>query len=427
MFEQVQETTLPNGLRVITSSVPHVASVAFGIWVGVGSRYESKAMGGASHFIEHMLFKGTRKRSALDISQTIEGKGGYLNAFTQEESTCYYARVTCPQLEPAFDTISDMCLHSLFNAAELEKERHVVMEEMMMYGDQPQHLVHELLERNIWKGHALGRPIIGSAESVPAMTRKDLVAFKQRHYVPSNMVCAFAGNVSHDECVRIVKARMGRCKPARKPAARSCGDAVPQGRYVSAERPIEQAHLAMGIRLFGRHDERRYALKILNTVLGENMSSRLFQVVRERHGLAYSIHSSRSLHADQGALVISAGLEKGSAPKTLKLIMRELDRLRQRKVTAREMELARDYASGQVQLGLESMSNQMTWLGDNLLSFNQFMSPADAVANLSAVTAEEVQQLAQSCLVGDRITLSLVSPDASAKVESALSGQIANF
>jgi predicted Zn-dependent peptidase len=427
MFEQVQETTLPNGLRVITSSVPHVASVSFGIWVGVGSRYESKAMGGASHFIEHMLFKGTRKRTALDLSQAIEGKGGYLNAFTQEESTCFYARVTCPQLESAFDTISDMCLHSLFNAEELEKERHVVLEEMMMYGDQPQHLVHELLERNLWKGHALGRPIIGNSDSVPAMSRRDLTGFWKQHYVPSNMVCSFAGNVSHEECVRLVKARMGRLKAARRPVARKCGDRVPQGTYASAEKPIEQAHLAMGIRLFGRHDERRYALKVLNTVLGENMSSRLFQVVREKHGLAYSIHSSRCQHADQGALVISAGLEKGSASKALKLILRELERLRQRKISQREMELARDYAIGQVQLGLESMSNQMTWLGDNLMSFNQFMSPADAMASLSAVTAEEVQQVAQDCLVPERMTLSLVAPDVSAKVAASLSGQIAKF
>ncbi len=427
MFNQVQETTLPNGLRVISSEVPHVASVAFGVWVGVGSRYESKAMGGASHFIEHMLFKGTRKRSALEISQAIEGKGGYLNAFTQEESTCFYARVTCPQLEQAFDTISDMCVHSNFKAEELEKERQVVLEEMMMYGDQPQHLVHELLERNLWKGHALGRPIIGDSESVPSMSRRDLTSFWKHHYVPSNMVCAFAGNVSHDECVRLVKARMGRLKAARRPVPRKCGERVGQGAFASAEKPIEQAHLAMGIRLFGRHDERRYALKVMNTVLGENMSSRLFQVVREKHGLAYSIHSSRCLHGDQGALVIGAGLEKGSAPKALKLILRELERLRQRKISQREMELARDYAIGQVQLGLESMSNQMTWLGDNLLSFDQFMPPADAVAALSAVTADEVQALAQSCLVPERMTLAVVAPDVSSKVAGALTGQIERF
>ncbi|MBN1557943.1 MAG: insulinase family protein, partial [Lentisphaerae bacterium] len=306
----VCQSTLENGIRIITAAMPHVESAALGVWVGVGSRCETRVQAGVSHFIEHLLFKGTGRRSARDISRVIEGRGGYLNAFTQEESTCYYARVAFDQFNRALDVLTDMIVDPRLDPADVDKERGVIIEEIMMYRDQPRHVVQEMLSRALWPGHPLGRAVIGTPESLAGMNRAQIRAFKERHYVPSRLVVAFAGRVEHNRCVDRVAEGLGRLKGTEPRRPRRVTHKVAQTRFDIQGKPIEQAHLAMGFRLFGRRDPRRYTLRILNAILGENMSSRLFQVVREKHGLAYSVHSCVHLFQETGVLEVSAGLDR---------------------------------------------------------------------------------------------------------------------
>ncbi len=427
MFENVNETKLANGIRVVTSTLPHVQSVTVGIWVGVGSRHESKTMGGASHFLEHLLFKGTATRSPLDITRAIEGKGGYLNAFTQEESTCYYARVGYDHLWTTLDVLGDMVLNPKLAAVDVDKERQVILEEMMMYQDQPHHLVSEMLEAAVWPQHPLGRPVIGTEKSVRGMSDSDLRHFKETKYVPANTVVAVAGRVDHAECVEHVTALMAGLERRAMPRSVRFTGAVKRKKAVVAGKEIEQTHVAMGLRVFGRMDRRRHELKLLNIVLGENMSSRLFQVVREKHGLAYSIHSGCHLYADSGMLNISAGLDRRRSDKALKLIMKELDRFRQRPISASELTRAKDYAIGQLRLGLESTSNQMMWIGENVISRGRVINPEDTIRALEAVTAEKIQKLATTFFRKGRLSIAVVAPVGDAMEEAAISAAVNEF
>lgn len=410
MFTDVKLTELDNGVRVVSSAIPHVQSVALGIWIGVGSRHETKPQGGASHYLEHLLFKGTPKRSALAISQAIEGRGGYLNAFTQEESTCYYARAGYDRMKPSFDVLADMVLNAKCTGEDVEKERQVILEEMLMYRDQPHQLVQELLQEAIWPGHPLGRPIIGCEQSVGAMTAADIRSYKAGKYVPGAMVAAFAGRIDHAQCVDMVAGYFAGLRRGRTPKAPRFAAERPQERGKGVAREIEQTHLAIGIRLFGRTEPQRYTLRVLNTVLGENMSSRLFQTVREKHGLAYSIHSGVQLHADTGVLQISAGLDRKRSTKALSLILKELDRFRCRPVGTGELKRAKDYLLGQLRIGLESTSHQMMWIGENILSYGRFVDPAETIEATQRVTADDVRALSATVLDPDRMSVATVTP-----------------
>ncbi len=427
MFENVRESKLKNGVRVVTSSVPHMQSVSLGVWIGVGSRHESKAMGGASHFLEHLMFKGTGKRSALDISQAIEGRGGYLNAFTQEESTCYYARVGYDHIWSALDVLIDMVLDPRLDAGDIDKERHVILEEMMMYRDQPHHLVHEMLESAVWPQHPLGRAVIGTEKSVGGMSRDDLCHFKETKYVPANTVIAFAGRVDHEACVARVSGHMESLERGVMPRSVRYTGGEKQTKAVLASKDIEQTHVALGFRVFGRLDKRRHALKLLNTVLGDNMSSRLFQIVRERHGLAYSIHSGCHLYADSGLLTISAGLDQRRTERALQLIMKELGRLRDQPISASELKRAKDYVVGQLRLGLESTSNQMMWIGENLLTHGRVIDPEETIRATQAVTAEGIQKVSRTFLKKGRLSISMVAPIESAPDVHDLSKVVDGF
>jgi predicted Zn-dependent peptidase len=410
MFTDVQETKLKNGMRVITSRIPHVQSAAVGLWAGAGSRHEPVKFAGISHFLEHMLFKGTTKRSALEISRAIEGRGGYLNAFTQEESTCYYARVSYDRLASAFDVLSDMLLHARCSAADTAKEKQVILEEMRMYADQPQHVVQELLQQAVWPKHPLGRPVIGFPESVQAIQSGDLLSYKTKAYVPSRLVAAFAGLVDHEKCVAMVQDAFGSLPKAGAPRTLPFRETERPIPAIHAKREIEQNHLAIAVRLFGRSDEQRSILRVLNVILGENMSSRLFQIVREKHGLAYSIHSSAHLQKDTGFLVVHAGLDRQRGAKALDLILREMARLITAPVKASELKRAKDYIIGQLRLGLENTSSQMMWIGGNLLSHGRFIDPDETIRNTQAVTAEDVQKLAAQYFLRKNISIAAVTP-----------------
>lgn len=407
---RIQITPLPNGLRVATAEMPHMASVSLGIWVGIGSRYEPAELNGACHFIEHMLFKGTRRRSAKEISQSVEGIGGYLNAFTSEEMTCFHSRARADRLEELLDVLVDMLQHSKFAPGDVVKEREVIKEEVAMYRDQPQQYVHELLNATLWPDQPLGRAITGDEKSLKGLTRAKLLGWLRQGYLPGNTVFVIAGNVKHAAAVKAVSqyARLFR------PGAR-LGFAPVQIEHRApllnlCTRKTEQTQLALGVRTCSRHDERRYALRVLNTILGENMSSRLFQVVREDRGLAYSIYSSVSHWADCGDFVISAGLDTENLEPTLRLILRELRRLKDAPPTAAELRRARDYLIGQLDLGLESTDNQMNWLGEQLLGYGRITSPAEIKHRLAAVRVAEIRAVARDFFRPGKLSLALVSP-----------------
>jgi predicted Zn-dependent peptidase len=415
-----QVTRLPNGLTVATARMPHMTSVSLGLWVGVGGRYENAEVNGVCHFIEHLLFKGTRRRSARRISQDVEGIGGYLNAFTSEEMTCYHSKARHDRFAELLDVLTDMFLNSKFDPVEIDKERGVIKEELAMYLDQPQHRVQELLNETLWPDQPLGRPLTGTEETLDRLNRARLVGYQRENYIAGRTIIAAAGRLRHEQVVRAVSrlARRFPQGPAPRFVAATSSQARPVVRLFTKD--TEQTQLALGIRACSRHDPRRHALRLLNTVLGENMSSRLFQVVREDRGLAYSIYSSPVFFDDAGSLTISAGLDLGNLSKTIKLIMRELARLTQKAPGAVELRRARDYVIGQIDLSLESTDSQMMWLGETLISHGKILKPDEIKRHTSRVTAAEIRSVARDFFRPERLNLALVSPLKSARSLAAL-------
>lgn len=402
-------TTLSNGLRIATAEMPHMASVSLGLWVGVGSRYEPAPLNGVCHFIEHMLFKGTERRSARAISEAVEGIGGYFNAFTSEETTCFHARVHRDHFAAVLDVLMDMFLHSRFAATDIMKERDVIKEEIAMYRDQPAQHVQELLNATTWPKHPLGRSITGTNRSLDAIRRKELTTFLEQNYNAANTVLVVAGNIRHAEAVTAAKryARHFHAGQRARFAPAPADQRAPRVKLVTKK--TEQAQLALGIRSCSRHDERRFALRLLNAILGENMSSRLFQLIREDLGLAYNIYSSPSFYADAGDLVISAGLDTEAVPRVLKLIRKELQRCTERPPSAAELRRARDFAIGQLDLSLESTENQMNFVGEQVLGFGRIAPPARLQERLTAVTPTEICAVAKDFFRPERMNLALVS------------------
>ncbi len=402
--------SLPNGATLVFAPMPHMTSVSVGFWTAVGGRHETAAENGVSHFIEHMLFKGTRRRSAREISEAVEGVGGYLNAFTSEEHTCYYARAPRSRFELLMEVLGDMWANSVFAPEEFEKEREVIREEIAMYLDQPQQHVQELLNAALWPEHPLGRPLTGSLASLDRLTRETLVGFYRRHYTAGNLIISIAGNVG-EQRARRAAAALTRRLPVGSPATFEPAPTDARGPEVRLfTRRTEQTQFALGVRTCARSDPRRYELRLLNALLGENMSSRLFLSLREERGLAYSVGSSVSFFADAGDLVVSVGLETGNVAAALRLVMTELRRLREEPPGAEEFERARDYLLGQIDLGLESTENRMNWLGEQILDQGRLIPPARIKRRLRAVRPADVQAAARAFFRPERLTLALVSP-----------------
>jgi len=405
-----QVSHLENGLTVATAEMPHMTSVSLGLFVGVGSCYEPAELNGVCHFIEHLLFKGTKKRSAKEISQAVEGLGGYLNAFTSEETTCFHCRAGHEHFEDLLDVLMDMLLDSKFDPAEVAKERQVIKEEIAMYLDQPQHYVHELLNATLWPDQPLGRPITGTEKSLDAIGRTRLRDYLQENYSTSTALVVAAGKVKHAQAVRAVARYARRMPRGPRPQSSRASNHQQKPRLRLFTKETEQTQMALGFRTCSRHDERRYALRLLNAVLGENMSSRLFQAVREDRGLAYSIYSSPSFFDDTGDLVISVGLDTENLDKTVRLILKELRRLIASPPGPGEMRRARDYVIGQIDLSLESTESQMNWVGEQLLGYGRIFKPSEIKRRLRAVTGAEVRAVACDFFKSDRLNLALVSP-----------------
>jgi predicted Zn-dependent peptidase len=403
-------THLKNGLTLATAEMPHMRSVSLGLWIGIGSRYEPAPLNGVCHFIEHLLFKGTQKRSAKEISQAVEGIGGSLNAFTSEETTCFHARAGHEHFADLLDVLMDILLASRFDPLEIDKEREVIKEEIAMYLDEPQHHVQELLNATVWPSHPLGRPITGTNATLDALRRPHLVSYLKHNYVAGRIFVAAAGHVSHRQLTRDVRGYVARFPLAAPEGFAPAHTDQRSPRICLFRKDTEQTQIALAIRTCSRHDQRRYPVRLLNTILGENMSSRLFQVVREDRGLAYSIYSTPSFFADAGDLVISAGLDTDNLPKALRLVVREMRRLSETPPDIRELRRARDYLLGQIDLGLESTESQMNWLGEQLTGYGRIFSPAEVKRRLTSVTASEVRAVAREFFRPDRLTLALVSP-----------------
>ena len=419
MLNQVQVTKLKNGATIVSSTEADAESVAVGIWVGVGGRYEGASQAGASHFLEHMLFKGTPTRSALKISQAIEGRGGYLNAFTQEEATCYYARLPHEYLAHAFEVLVDMYLNAELKEEDVARERDVILEEIKMYQDLPQHLVQEKMQEAMFQKHALGVALSGDEKSLSRMNRASLRKYMARGYTPAATVFAFAGRIEHGACVACVEKAIGALPRSRALSCKPVDGAVGQGRIVTVKKEIAQVHAVVGFRTFGRHDDRRYAMRVLNSLLGENMSSRLFQSVRERSGLCYSINSSYQLFEETGVFTINGGFDMQRAEAALRLTAKELRRVMDTKVSSHEMKRAKEYLLGSYRLGLEGTGSQMMYLGDSLLGYGRVVHPEETLNGVQAVTADDLRAVANDIFNPIRMTLALVVPNTQPQDEDA--------
>jgi predicted Zn-dependent peptidase len=407
-----QKSTLPGGLRVITEEIPHVRSASLGVWVGAGSCWETPADMGISHFIEHMLFKGTERRTARQISQEIDGRGGNLNAFTAKEHTCYYAKVLDQHLPVAVNVLADMVQHSLIDTGEVAKEKGVIIEEIKMYEDVPDDLVHDIFAEAMWAGHALGRPIVGTTETVQSFTPAQLRAYMQATYTPENIVIAAAGNIGHEQVLAEVETAF------RQLAQAPHGDRTWQHAPADIERPTavvreketEQAHLVLGVKgLHQEHDD-IYALHLLNTVLGGGSSSRLFQEIREERGLAYSVYSFHSSFRDTGNFGVYAGVSPTVLPQVLELILKGFRTAGEDGLTPLELAEAKEQLKGQIMLGLESTTGRMSRLGRGELTFGRVLTPDEIISKIDVVTPEQVQQVAHRLLIDEPMVLSVVGP-----------------
>ncbi|MGY0057965.1 M16 family metallopeptidase [Streptomyces sp. LZ34] len=411
----VRRTTLPGGLRIVTETLPSVRSATFGIWAHVGSRDETPVLNGATHYLEHLLFKGTQRRSALDISSAIDAVGGEMNAFTAKEYTCYYARVLDADLPLAIDVVCDMLTGSLIDAADVDAERGVVLEEIAMTEDDPGDCVHDLFAHTMLGDTPLGRPVLGTVDTVNGLSRDQIARFYKKHYDPTHLVVAAAGNVDHAAVVRQVR------KAFDKAGALSRTDAVPvaprdgsrtihaAGRVEVQGRKTEQAHVVLGMPGIARTDDRRWALGVLNTALGGGMSSRLFQEVREKRGLAYSVYSYTSGFADCGLFGVYAGCRPSQAPDVLKICRDELDHVAQHGLTDEELRRAVGQLRGSTVLGLEDTGALMNRIGKSELCWGDQMSVDDMLARMAAVTPDEVREVARDVL-GQRPSLSAIGP-----------------
>ncbi|HKS66443.1 MAG TPA: pitrilysin family protein [Candidatus Acidoferrales bacterium] len=403
----VNQETLANGLVVITEPMEHVRSVSAGIWLRSGSRREPADVNGLSHFIEHMVFKGTRRRTAEDIAREVDSIGGMLDAFTSKEMVCFNTRVLDEHLPRAFDVLSDMLLEPKFAPEDIDRERSVILEEIRMTQDNPEDLVHELFTQNFWDPHALARPILGTPDTVSAFDRPTLESWFRRWYAPNNVVITAAGRLEHARFVGLVTERFGKLERSSEVAA----DTIPRPAphiTLRKKKELEQVHICIGVPALPMSDRRRFAVSVLNNVLGGGMSSRLFQNIRERQGLAYAIFSELNAYKDVGMLSVYAGTSIETAPKVIECIMQELQRLKNELLTAEELRRSKDHLKGSTLLALESTGQRMNSLARYHLYFNRYFTPEELIAMLEGVTAEDVRQVAREFFQWERVAASVV-------------------
>ena len=403
----LRRTVLPTGLIVLTERMEHLRSVAMGVWIKSGSRCEAAEINGISHFVEHMLFKGTRSRSAQHIAREMDSIGGNLDAFTGKETICLNVKSLSDHVPIALDVLADLVLNPTFAATEIERERGVILEEIKIDEDNPDVLVHELFTQNFWKDHPLGKPILGTTKTVGRLDQQKLFDYHTGRFRGGNMVFSAAGNLEHDKFVEAVSQKFAALVP---------GEAVyemqtPQASariLLQNKKALEQVQLCLGVPAPAITDDNRYATLILNTVLGGGMSSRLFQTIREERGMAYAIYSDLSPYSDTGSLCVYAGTSVNKALECVDLIMAEFRNLKEVPLSEEELTRAKDQLKGNILMGLESSNSRMANLARQEMYFHQFFTADEIIARIDAVTAEEVQAMAQRLFVPDRIAITLL-------------------
>jgi predicted Zn-dependent peptidase len=400
---------LPNGLVVITETMQHVRSVSVGIWVRNGSRREIPSENGLAHFMEHMVFKGTERRSAEDIAREMDSVGGMLDAFTSKEQICFNAKVLDEHLPIAFDVLADLVLRPKFDSEDVRKERKVVLEEIKMDLDNPEYLLHDIFTRGFWPDHSLGRPILGTPETVRKFDREALRLRFKNWFAPDHILVTAAGNITHEQVLKLVEKEFGHLEPQG-----SCdGEGVPTtGAPIRLEtkRDLEQVHLCLGVPSLPIAHERRFGVAVLNNLLGGGMSSRLFQNIREKQGLAYAVFSELTPYSDVGMLSVYAGTGKETIGNVLDLTIAEFRALKESPVSEEELRRAKNHLKGSLMLSLESTSSRMSNLARQELYFHRFSSLDEILTSIEAVTREEVQTLAQEFFRPDSIALAVLGP-----------------
>jgi predicted Zn-dependent peptidase len=394
-LREIETTTLPNGVRVISEPMPHVRSVSVGLWVGIGSRRESPEQNGLSHFIEHMVFKGTSKRSAEDIARSVDSIGGNLDAFTSKELVCFNTKVLDEHLALSFDVLSDLVLNPLFREDDMVKEKGVILEELKMDEDNPDYLVHEIFSSNFWKDHPLGKPILGTRETVKRFDRAMMEGYYRDAYSPANLVITAAGNLTHKRLADLAGDYFSDLKP-RSPMPAERAPQTHARIALRNKKSLEQVHVCLGVPSYPVPHEDRFTCYVMNTLLGGGMSSRLFQNIRERQGLAYAVFSELNPYRDTGCLSVYAGTSIESVRQVIESILREFQQLKQERITDEELRRAKDHLKGSLMLSLESTSSRMSNLARQEMYFHRFFTLDELVESIEAVTADDVQRIAQT-------------------------------
>lgn len=404
----INKTILPNGVRILSESVPYVDSVSVGVWVVAGARDENEAHHGMSHFVEHMLFKGTTTRTARQIADEMDSLGGHLNAFTDKEFTCYYAKVLGEHLHSALDVVSDMVLNSVLDPDEVERERNVILEEIKRHHDTPEDQVHDLLAQTIWKDHPLGNSVIGSRSVAESVTRDGLLAYMQDLYRPDALVITAAGNVDHHSLVDMVGARFGELKGARPP--RTCCEVNPHFDIKLVDKDTEQVHFCLGAPGFSQNQPEKYALAVIDSALGGGMSSRLFQEIRENRGLAYAIGSYAASYQEAGLFAIYGGTSVDNVKTVIELTRKECRAIGRDSVTDAELERGKNQIRAALVLGQESMSNRMSRLAKSEIYYGRIIRMEEIISAIMQVSKDDVAAVASSLFDGSGFAVAAIGP-----------------
>jgi predicted Zn-dependent peptidase len=405
---EYRKSVLDNGIRLVSERMPHVRSVAVGVWVDTGSRHEPAARSGVSHFIEHLVFKGTETRTAEEVARAVDSVGGQMDAFTTKEHTCFYVTVLDQHLALAADLLSDILLRPLFAADDIEREKSVVLQEFRMVEDTPDDLIHDLFAERVWEGHPLGRPILGDKDIILGLGRETVLSHFGEEYGPARITIAAAGQLAHEQLVDLLGARFLDFR--RSSAPRDGSPPVATPRLAVVDKPLEQVHFVLGGTGLQQDAPDRYALYLLNTIVGGSMSSRLFQQVRERQGLVYSIYSGNAAFRDSGLFYIYAGTEPARFGTVLELVIEELRKLRRDGVTQDELDRAKEHLKGSLMLSLESTSSRMTRIAKQELYFGQYFSLDEIVSAVDRVRADDLTAMIDRLFGGPRLSLVALGP-----------------
>ncbi|MFY9175364.1 MAG: pitrilysin family protein [Peptococcia bacterium] len=405
----IEKIVLDNGVRIVTEKVPGVRSVAMGIWVGAGSRYENEDNAGITHFIEHLMFKGTEKRTATEIAEALDSVGGQLNAFTTKELTCYYAKTLDEHFPVALDVLSDMFFNSRFDPQAIEKERGVVEEEIKMYEDTPDDLIHDLFVQTVWPNHPLGKPILGTIESLEGIDRDKIMDYISNNYLPERIVISIAGNIEHKAIQEQVGQVFSKLKNDRKP--KKLQPPVEDEAHISnLKKDTGQVQICLGTVGLSQHDERIYTVNVLNSVLGGGLSSRLVQAIREERGLAYTVFCYHTAFSDTGLFTFYAGTSPQKYDEVITLLLKEIDKVVKDGITEKELNKAKEQIKGGLFLGLENVSSRMTRTGRNLLCLDRIISPEEVVEKVSKITLQDVHVIAKELFENRELSLSTIGP-----------------